>query len=117
MKGDYRCGQQSASGVVYLAVACYTGIIGFAFLFIKLALETAHPIDALAHRFTIALAAIAAVFLISRRRLRLSGRMLLSMLPLVLFYPFLFFTLQTYGLTPCLGGFGVYGLYGIFEKQ
>lgn len=85
MKGDYRCGQQSASGVVYLAVACYTGIIGFAFLFIKLALETAHPIDALAHRFTIALAAIAAVFLISRRRLRLSGRMLLSMLPLVLF--------------------------------
>lgn len=92
------------SGIVYLAVACYTVIIGFAFLFIKLALETAHPIDALAHRFTLALAAIAAVFLIARRRPHIDKKALLSMLPLVLFYPFLFFTLQTYGLVYTTSG-------------
>lgn len=93
-----------STGAVYLAVACYTCIIGFAFLFIKLSLESAHPIDALAHRFTIALAAVAVVFLISRRRFRLSGKALLAMLPLVLFYPFLFFTFQTFGLTYTTSG-------------
>jgi len=95
---------KAASGIIYLAILCYTCIIGFAFLFIKLSLESAHPIDALAHRFTLALTAIAAVFLISRRRMRLNGKALLSMLPLVMFYPFLFFTLQTYGLVYTTSG-------------
>ncbi|WP_168120864.1 DMT family transporter [Paenibacillus sp. HB172176] len=92
-------GKGSTAGIVYAAAVCYMLIIGFAFLFIKLSLESADPIDALAHRFTVAFAAISILFLILRRRISLiGGKQLLSLLPLVLFYPFLFFLLQTYGL-------------------
>lgn len=41
----------------YAAAIAYASIIGFSFLFVKIALESANPIDLLAHRFTVSFAA------------------------------------------------------------
>ena len=39
----------------YFAAIAYACIIGFSFLFVKIALESANAIDLLAHRFTVSL--------------------------------------------------------------
>lgn len=82
----------------YAAAVLYALIIGFSFMFVKMALTASSPMDTLAHRFTISLAAISAVLLITRRRVQFSWKGLLLVLPLAVFYPVLFFVLQTYGL-------------------
>lgn len=86
------------TGRAYTAAISYAFIIGFSFMFVKLALEVSHPLDTLAHRFTISLGAAAVALVIARRRIRFDRKGLLSIVPLALFYPFLFFTLQTFGL-------------------
>ncbi|CAM4442715.1 DMT family transporter [Paenibacillus tarimensis] len=82
----------------YAAAVSYAIVIGFSFLFVKLALEAAHPVDTLAHRFTIALAAAFIALIAARQRPVLGWKEILAILPLALFYPFLFFTFQTFGL-------------------
>ncbi|MCQ6563262.1 DMT family transporter [Paenibacillus mendelii] len=82
----------------YAAAFLYAVIIGFSLIFVKFALISAHPIDLLAHRFTLSFAAAAAVVLLRRSKLRLSGKDMLAMLPLAVFFPTLYFALQTFGL-------------------
>lgn len=82
----------------YLAAIAYAVIIGFSFLFVKLTVAAAHPLDVLAHRFLIGLFAVAIPFLIGSVRLRFSLNDLWRIIPLGLFSPVLFFAFQTYGL-------------------
>lgn len=44
---------KSMNKLVYLAAVAYAMVIGLSFLFTKLSLDVAEPIDILAHRFTV----------------------------------------------------------------
>lgn len=90
--------QSRQTKLAYTAAILNALIIGFSFLFVKLALQVSQPLDTLAHRFTIAFIATAILMVIKRRRIQLDFRSLLTLIPLALFYPFLFFVFQTFGL-------------------
>ena len=82
----------------YLAALIYSLIIGFSFLFTKLALTIASPIDTLAHRFTISFL-IASIPLIAKQaQLNMNYKDLIAILPLAILYPTAFFTFQAFGL-------------------
>ncbi len=86
-------------GVAYLCLTLMTLIVGFAFIFIKIALRHASPIDLLAHRFSAALIGMLLFYLIRGKGLPQFGRESVpSLLLLSLFYPLLLFLLQTIGL-------------------
>lgn len=88
--------QRSAA---YVAALIYTLIIGFSFIFVKLALIDASPLDILAHRFTLSFLMISVLVRLGWVKLNMRWRgELLSILPLALFYPVLFFTFQAFGL-------------------
>ncbi|MFD0679863.1 MULTISPECIES: DMT family transporter [unclassified Paenibacillus] len=82
----------------YLAAGLYSLCIGFSFIFVKLALLAAHPIDILAHRFTVSFAAASIPVLMGWVRINIKPKAILPILPLALLYPVLFFTFQTFGL-------------------
>ncbi|MFF2094238.1 DMT family transporter [Paenibacillus sp. NPDC058174] len=82
----------------YLAAIAYAVIIGFSFLFVKVTVATAHPLDVLAHRFSIGLIAVAIPFLLGWVRIRIKLRDLWRIAPLALFSPVLFFFFQSYGM-------------------
>ncbi|MBJ6362711.1 DMT family transporter [Paenibacillus roseus] len=89
--------QNRTSG--YAAALMYSVIIGFSFIFVKIALEDAGPLDILAHRFTLSFAAATIPILFGWVRLQIKWKKdLLYILPLALFYPVLFFTFQVFGL-------------------
>lgn len=83
----------------YLAAISYSVIIGFSFLFIKFTLVSAHPLDTLAHRFTVSMVAAALILLFFKKtRFSLSWKQILAILPLAIFYPLMFFMFQVFGL-------------------
>ncbi|MEK8129117.1 DMT family transporter [Paenibacillus filicis] len=82
----------------YTAAILYAAIIGFSFLFVKMALTAAHPLDMLAHRFSVALIAATIPLLMGKIKIKGSFRELWPLLPLALFYPAMFFSFQTFGL-------------------
>ncbi|BBH23434.1 transporter [Paenibacillus baekrokdamisoli] len=82
----------------YMAAVLYAIIIGFAFIFVKLTLTHASPLDILAHRFTVSFVAASIPILCGWVRLSFSIKDIVTMLPLALLYPTLFFGLQTFGL-------------------
>lgn len=83
----------------YLAAISYSVIIGFSFLFIKFTLVSAHPLDTLAHRFTVSMIAAALILLFFKKtRFSLSWKQILAILPLAIFYPLMFFMFQVFGL-------------------
>ncbi len=82
----------------YLAAIIYTFIIGFSFMFVKIALLTADPSDILAHRFTVAGLASIIVFSFNKTKLRMPKQDFIKILPLALLYPALFFCFQVFGL-------------------
>lgn len=84
----------------YFAAIAYACIIGFSFLFVKVALESANPIDLLAHRFTVSFAAALLLYPFLRKKIRLSIRWhdLIYIVPFSLLYPVLFFAFQVWGL-------------------
>jgi drug/metabolite transporter (DMT)-like permease len=73
-------------------------IIGFSFLFVKIALGHADPVDLLAHRFAFGFAAFAVAAAFGRMRFRLRGKPVVKVFWLAALYPLGFFLLQTYGL-------------------
>ncbi|MDA1477896.1 DMT family transporter [Bacillus changyiensis] len=79
----------------YLAALLYALIIGFSFLFIKLALTVAEPLDILAHRFTIA---FCLVVLFGTLKIKIRLKDVFVMLPVALCYPVMFFAFQVFGL-------------------
>ncbi|MGI6571958.1 MAG: DMT family transporter [Fermentimonas sp.] len=86
-------------GVAYLCLTLMTLIVGFSFIFVKIALRHASPIDLLAHRFSAALVGILFFYLIRGKGFPRFGRKSVpSLLLLSLFYPILLFLLQTIGL-------------------
>ncbi|TVX95182.1 DMT family transporter [Cohnella terricola] len=87
------------TAAAYIAAIAYAVIIGFSFLFVKLTVTAAHPLDVLAHRFSIGFIATAVPFLFGWVHIRISLRDLWRIIPLGLFSPVLFFAFQTYGLT------------------
>ena len=92
-------------GVAYFSLTLMTLIVGFSFIFVKIALRHASPIDLLAHRFSAAFVGIFLYYLIRGKGFPRYGReSILSLLLLSLFYPILLFLLQTVGLqfTTCL---------------
>lgn len=85
--------------MAYLGLALMTLIIGLSFIFVKIGLRYAHPVDFLAHRFTVAALGLFVFFFLSgKKRPRFSRRDFFSLLLLSLFYPLLLFSMQTIGL-------------------
>lgn len=84
--------------VVYLAALAFTLITGLSFIFGKVALAVAHPLDLLAFRFTASFLGILSLFFFKKVHFRYTLKQILKILPLALFYPLLFFTFQTFGL-------------------
>ncbi len=83
----------------YVAAFLFATVIGFSFMFIKLALPFATPIDLLAHRFNAAFLAGTLVFLfVKKGQIGATFRELLYLLPLAILYPTSFFFFQTLGL-------------------
>ncbi|MGE8205385.1 DMT family transporter [Heyndrickxia sp. NPDC080065] len=82
----------------YTAAIANAAIIGFSFLFVKLTVTVAHPLDVLAHRFSIGFITVAIPFLFGWVPIQFSLRDLWRVIPLGLFSPVLFFAFQTYGL-------------------
>ena len=82
----------------YLAALSFSTIIGFSFLFTKVALGFASPLTNLAHRYTVAAIVL---FILQQNKLiqvKLSKEDILSILPMSLFYPILFFMFQSFAL-------------------
>lgn len=82
----------------YVAALLYAFIIGFSFLFVKLALAAAGPLDLLAHRFTAAFCAALIPLLCGWVKIGIRAKDVLLILPLALFYPVMFFGFQAFGL-------------------
>ena len=83
----------------YAGLTLMTVIIGFSFIFVKMALRHASSIDLLAHRFTAATAGLFFFYLLRRKRWPVIDRKrIFPLLVLSLFYPLLLFSMQTIGL-------------------
>lgn len=83
----------------YLGLILMTIIIGFSFVFVKIALRHASPIDLLAHRFTAATLGLIIFYLFFKReKPKVYKKDIVQLLLLALFYPILLFTMQTIGL-------------------
>ena len=82
----------------YLAALSFSAIIGFSFLFTKIALGYASPLTNLAHRYTIAALVLAILHQTKLINVSLSRKDILSILPMSLFYPILFFIFQSFAL-------------------
>ncbi|MCK9449576.1 MAG: DMT family transporter [Bacteroidales bacterium] len=83
----------------YAGMALITIITGLSFIFMKFALRYTNPIDLLAHRFSSAFIVIVLLQLTGLVKApRFTKENLGSLLLLALFYPVLFFLLQTFGV-------------------
>ena len=97
----------------YLAALSFSAIIGFSFLFTKIALSYASPLTNLAHRYTIAALVMVVlhqtklikvslsrkdIFSILPIKVSLSRKDIFSILPMSLFYPLFFFIFQSFAL-------------------
>ena len=82
----------------YVAALLYACIIGFSFMFVKIALTAASPMDTLAHRFTVSFLAASLPLLCKQVRLDMNSKDFLAILPLATLYPVLFFSFQAFGL-------------------
>lgn len=82
----------------YIAAILNTLIIGFSFVFVKIALQSVNSLDMLAYRFTASFAAIMILVLFGRVKLNLRWKEVATIVPLAVLYPGLFFAFQTFGL-------------------
>ncbi|EJL25317.1 DMT family transporter [Brevibacillus sp. BC25] len=81
-----------------LAALLNAGITGLSFLFLKMALAVTNPVDTLAHRFTVAFIAASIPIVFGWIKLSIKPKDMLTIIPLAMLYPILFFTLQAFGL-------------------
>lgn len=82
----------------YFAITLQSLIIGFSFLFVKIALRSADTMSLLAHRFTLAALCILIYSFFNRDKVRVSLSDWVKIMPFSITYPVLFFLLQTLGL-------------------
>ncbi|TQR30384.1 DMT family transporter [Brevibacillus brevis] len=81
-----------------LAALLNAGITGLSFLFLKMALAVTNPVDTLAHRFTVAFIVASIPIAFGWIKLSIKPKDMLTIIPLAMLYPILFFTLQAFGL-------------------
>lgn len=85
--------------MAYLGLTLMTTIIGFSFIFVKIALQYAPPIDLLAHRFTAATMGLLLFYIFNKKKMPdINKKNILPLLLLSLFYPIMLFSMQTIGL-------------------
>lgn len=84
--------------MAYVGAILYALIMGLSFMFVKMLVPIAKPFDILAYRFTIAFMAISIPVLCGWVKINIKWKEIFRLIPLSLFYPFLFFILQTLGL-------------------
>lgn len=82
----------------YIAAITYAFVIGLSFMFVKVTLTVASPIDTLAHRFTAAFIVIIMFIFFTKKKPTIKKQDLLKILPLAILYPIVFFTFQVLGL-------------------
>lgn len=82
----------------YIAVTGQALIVGFSFLFVKIALRSADPLSLLAHRFTLAAVGIFVYSLLNPNKIRVGLSDWRSIAPYSIVYPISFFLFQTLGL-------------------
>ncbi len=83
----------------YLGLILMTSIVGFSFIFLKIGLRYASAMDLMAHRFTAAIMSLLVIWLFGLIRIpRFSLKKAKPLLILSIFYPLMFFTLQTFGM-------------------
>lgn len=83
----------------YIGLILATLIVGLSFIFVKIGLRHAGAMDLLAHRFTAAVISTVLLWAFGVIKLpKVSFKKAKSLLLLSLFYPLLFFALQTFGL-------------------
>jgi drug/metabolite transporter (DMT)-like permease len=58
----------------YIAAIVYAFIIGLSFMFVKVALTVATPLDTLAHRFTIAWIAATVLWMVKRESIKVTKK-------------------------------------------
>lgn len=83
---------------IYTAAISYAIITGLSFLFSKIALSSADPLDMLAHRFSASFIAVLILLLFNVVKVNYSLERVKKILPLALLYPMGFFAFQTFGL-------------------
>jgi drug/metabolite transporter (DMT)-like permease len=82
----------------YIAAVVYAAIIGLSFLFVKMTVTIAHPLDVLAHRFALSLIVVSIPVLFGWIKINLRLADLWRIIPLGLLSPVLFFAFQAFGL-------------------
>lgn len=82
----------------YLAALSMSVIIGFSFFINKISLNTASPYAILAHRFSFAFIGLLLLKAFGFLKIKMARKEFFEILPLSLFYPLLFFSLQLLGL-------------------
>lgn len=82
----------------YIAAVVYATIIGLSFLFVKMTVTIAHPLDVLAHRFALSLIVVSIPVLFGWIKINLRLADLWRIIPLGLLSPVLFFAFQAFGL-------------------
>lgn len=83
---------------VYISVAAYTLIVGLSFMFLKIALVSADPIDVLAYRFFAAFIGLLIAYGFKWIRIEFRKDKMIKIIPISLFYPLGFFSLQAFAL-------------------
>ncbi len=86
------------SKLVYSAAILYAVITGLSFMFGKVALNHADPIDMLAHRFSASFIVVAILLIFKVVKVDYSFERIKKILPLAILYPMAFFAFQTFGL-------------------
>ena len=89
---------QKGIKLAYLFAVLNAVIIGFSFLFAKIALDYARPLDTLTYRFAASFAVLSIPVGLGIVRMNYRGKPLVKALLLATTYPLGFFTLQAYGL-------------------
>lgn len=84
--------------LAYIFAILNAVIIGFSFLFAKIALDHANPLDTLTYRFAVSFAVFSIPVALGLVKLNYRGKPLIKALLLATTYPLGFFTLQAYGL-------------------
>lgn len=90
--------KKNDKNLAYLAAFVYASIIGFSFLFTKLTLDLADPIDILAHRFSVSFVVISIPVFFKWVKVDYNSARVKKIVPLAVLYPILFFSFQIFGL-------------------
>ena len=82
----------------YIASLSYSFFVGLSFLITKLVVPYASATVILAHRFTVSFIIYTLFSIATKKNFSLNLKKIITLLPITLFYPILFFSLQVYGL-------------------